>query len=149
MEYIEGKPLAGPLPTELGKWIFILSNRTGREEIWKSPASGGPAVQVTRDGAGNPRSIPGQPWLYYRRSDGVLVRMPQDGGVPESLGVGLWGRNWAPLEINCSSMTIRGCTHWKPATAACCARCRRPPVRTSFEHPVSPSLPMDAGCWSH
>jgi hypothetical protein len=80
-----------------GKWIFFISNRTGQDVIWKAPASGGPAVQVSRDGAYNTRSVPGEPWLYYRGPNGALFRMGQDGGKPEKLIDGLWGRNWAPF----------------------------------------------------
>jgi Tol biopolymer transport system component/predicted Ser/Thr protein kinase len=80
-----------------GKWIFFISNRTGQHEIWKAPAGGGPAVQVTRDGAFNLRSVPGEPWLYYRGPNTTLFRMAQDGGKPEKLIEGLWGRNWSPF----------------------------------------------------
>jgi len=80
-----------------GKWIFFISNRTGQDVIWKAPASGGPAVQVTRDSAYNLRSVPGEPWLYYRGPNTTLFRMSQDGGKPEKLIEGLWGRNWAPF----------------------------------------------------
>jgi dipeptidyl aminopeptidase/acylaminoacyl peptidase len=80
-----------------GKWIYFVSDRTGREEIWKAPSGGGPAVQVTRGGAANARTVSGEPWLYYRGSDGILVRMSQDGGIPQKLAVAAWGRNWAPF----------------------------------------------------
>jgi dipeptidyl aminopeptidase/acylaminoacyl peptidase len=80
-----------------GKWIFFISNRTGREEIWKAPASGGPSIQVTREGAYNPRSVPGEPWLYYRGANGALLRMTQDGGIPEEIADGLQARNWTPF----------------------------------------------------
>jgi len=33
-----------------GKWIYFRSNRTGRDEVWRSPFAGGPAVQVTDAG---------------------------------------------------------------------------------------------------
>src|SRR5262249_55928207 len=37
-----------------GKWIYFGSNRTGDSEIWKAPAAGGQAVQVTRHGGFSP-----------------------------------------------------------------------------------------------
>jgi dipeptidyl aminopeptidase/acylaminoacyl peptidase len=80
-----------------GKWIFFVSNRTGREEIWKAPVGGGPSVQVTLDGGYNPRSVRGEPWLYFRGPNGALFRMGRDGGKPEKLLDGQWGRNWAPF----------------------------------------------------
>ena len=33
-----------------GKWIHYAGNRTGRFEIWKRPAQGGPATQLTHNG---------------------------------------------------------------------------------------------------
>jgi Tol biopolymer transport system component len=33
-----------------GKWIYFASNRSGQKEVWKAPAEGGEAVQVTRQG---------------------------------------------------------------------------------------------------
>jgi serine/threonine protein kinase/WD40 repeat protein len=33
-----------------GKWIYFGSNRTGRYEIWRMPAAGGPVTQVSTDG---------------------------------------------------------------------------------------------------
>jgi len=80
-----------------GKWIFFASNRTGREEIWKALASGGSAVQVSRVGAYNTRSVPGEPWLYYRGPNGALFRMAQDDGSPQKLVDGVGGRNWTPF----------------------------------------------------
>jgi Tol biopolymer transport system component/DNA-binding winged helix-turn-helix (wHTH) protein len=83
-----------------GRWIYFSSNRTGRSEVWKVPAAGGPAVQVTtRGGFAAFESNDGQ-FLYY--SDGVasagLWRVPTSGGRASRLldfpTAGYWGY-WA------------------------------------------------------
>ena len=33
-----------------GRWIYFASTRTGRLEVWKVPAAGGQAVQITKRG---------------------------------------------------------------------------------------------------
>jgi Tol biopolymer transport system component/tRNA A-37 threonylcarbamoyl transferase component Bud32 len=53
-----------------GKWIYFRSSRSGRSEIWRMPAGGGDAVQMTTTGgAGAWESWDGQT-LYYSRHDG-------------------------------------------------------------------------------
>ncbi len=61
-----------------GRWIYFMSDRSGRPEIWKKPASGGEAIQVTLQGGFQAMEAPGSRWLYFVKS----VRRP---GVPESL----------------------------------------------------------------
>ena len=39
-----------PIWSRDSQWILFSSGRSGRGEIWKMPASGGPSVQVTDDG---------------------------------------------------------------------------------------------------
>ncbi len=52
-----------------GQWIYFSSNRTGRVEVWKMPANGGEAVQVTRGGGAGPAEFVGDD-VYYRKGDG-------------------------------------------------------------------------------
>jgi len=65
-----------------GRWIYFGSDRTGRREVWRMPASGGEATQVTRDGGSCPFESPDGRWLYYakrRRFD--LWKAPVAGGA--------------------------------------------------------------------
>jgi len=69
-----------------GQWIYFASDRTGRIEVWKMPATGGAAVQVTHDGGGPAlESVDGE-FLYYQKfvghssQPGPLFRMPVKGG---------------------------------------------------------------------
>ncbi|MFB3829613.1 MAG: protein kinase, partial [Bryobacteraceae bacterium] len=52
-----------------GKWLCFTSTRSGRTEIWKMPAAGGPAVQLTHSG----------PREGYFSGDGKLVYFVQFG----------------------------------------------------------------------
>jgi Tol biopolymer transport system component/DNA-binding winged helix-turn-helix (wHTH) protein len=66
-----------------GKWLYLLSNRTGREEIWKMPAAGSPEmIQVTKNGGGAMRASPGGRFLYYAKGERgpALFRVPVTGG---------------------------------------------------------------------
>ena len=87
-----------------GRWIYFSSDRSGRNEIWKVPSAGGPAVQVTRHGGVQAREAPDGRTLYYldRTPPGAggvsgtsrLMQVPTDGGdeavVLEGVRFGLW-----------------------------------------------------------
>jgi Tol biopolymer transport system component len=70
-----------------GHWIFFASDRTGRFEVWKIPATGGPEIPVTKDGGNFPVVSVNGEFLYYSRSGGpsnlTLWRLPIAGG-PET-----------------------------------------------------------------
>jgi len=68
----------GPTWSLDGHWIYFMSDRSGRPEVWKKPASGGEAIQVTRHGGFQAMESPDGRWLYFVKS----IRRP---GVPESL----------------------------------------------------------------
>jgi Tol biopolymer transport system component/DNA-binding winged helix-turn-helix (wHTH) protein len=48
-----------------GRWIYCYSKRTGTQEIWKIPAEGGKAVQVTVGGGHEAFESPDGKLLYY------------------------------------------------------------------------------------
>jgi serine/threonine protein kinase/Tol biopolymer transport system component len=52
-----------------GKWIYFSSTRTGRWEIWRMPAEGGEAVQVTHQGGCVPFESPDGKVVYYQKTD--------------------------------------------------------------------------------
>lgn len=74
-----------------GNWIYLVSNRSGRDEIWKIPAkdggSAGDAVQITRNGAQVFRASPDGRFIYYARGaqPAGLYRVAVDGGEEELL----------------------------------------------------------------
>jgi hypothetical protein len=63
-----------------GRWIYFVSRRTGKLEVWRMPAEGGDAVQVTRQGVGsNPfESVDGNT-VYFYKDQGVW-KVPVTGG---------------------------------------------------------------------
>jgi Tol biopolymer transport system component/DNA-binding winged helix-turn-helix (wHTH) protein len=66
-----------------GKWIYFASNRTDSWQVWKVPASGGTAVQVTyRGGHAALESLDGK-FLYYAKNgqaEPEIWRVPTSGG---------------------------------------------------------------------
>jgi len=52
------------------KWIYFFSGSSGRDEIWRAPAQGGPAEQVTKEGARVALESTDGKTLYYTRSEG-------------------------------------------------------------------------------
>lgn len=61
-----------------GKWIYFQSDRSGQWRIWKVPAEGGSAVQVTQNTGGAAfESVDGK-YLYFTQTSSNLrlFRMP-------------------------------------------------------------------------
>src|SRR4051812_32748130 len=58
----------GPTWSHDGRWAYFTSERTGRAEVWKAPASGGPAVQVTMNGGMAPSESLDSQFLYFSRA---------------------------------------------------------------------------------
>ena len=69
-----------------GKWIYFSSTRSGREEIWKMPASGGEAVQITRNSGDSPQESLDGKFLYYMKGwpEAVSVWRAQADGSQET-----------------------------------------------------------------
>ena len=83
-----------------GNWIYFASNRTGASQVWKAPADGGPAQQVTTGGGFAAVESPDGRYVYYAKGRTVtgLWRVPTGGGTEEPvlnrLKAGHWGY-WA------------------------------------------------------
>ena len=69
-----------------GQWVFHRSDRSGSRQLWKVPFVGGTPVQVTKNGAEEPRPSPDGKFVYYARDRRVpgVWKVPVDGG-PETL----------------------------------------------------------------
>jgi dipeptidyl aminopeptidase/acylaminoacyl peptidase len=66
-----------------GKWIYCGSNRSGRLEIYRLPASGGAPVPITRNGGLHAEESADRQWLYYSKdadSPTAIWKVPWDGG---------------------------------------------------------------------
>jgi Tol biopolymer transport system component len=83
-----------------GRWIYFASNRSGEDQVWKAPAEGGEAVQVTRKGGFAAFESPDGRYLYYAKKNGEagIWRIPVEGGeeiqVMNQPKAGCWGY-WA------------------------------------------------------
>jgi Tol biopolymer transport system component len=80
------------------RWIYFGSNRTGGFQVWKVPADGGPAIQVTRNGGFAAFESPDGSRLYYAKYDAPGIwTVPVSGGeerrVHDLPPIGYWG-NW-------------------------------------------------------
>lgn len=70
-----------------GRWIYFASNRSSRFQVWKAPAEGGPAVQVTQGGGFHAlESFDGRT-LYYAKSvlETSIWQVPVQGGEESML----------------------------------------------------------------
>src|SRR5206468_3696843 len=68
-----------------GKWIYFSSNRTGERQIWRLPAAGGDAVQVTHNGGLVAFESPDGANIWYTQgseASSPLWRLPVSGGQP-------------------------------------------------------------------
>ena len=67
-----------------GDWLYFSSARPKASQIWKIPARGGDAIQVTRDdGADLPHESPDGKWLFYSKGRPVrknVWKVPVQGG---------------------------------------------------------------------
>jgi Tol biopolymer transport system component len=80
-----------------GRWIYFASKRSGSFQIWKMPAQGGDAVQVTHNGGMAPTESPDGKTLYFTKdsgSDGIW-KMPVGGGPETQVAPDLHRYNYA------------------------------------------------------
>jgi Tol biopolymer transport system component/predicted Ser/Thr protein kinase len=83
-----------------GAWVYFCSNRTNNREIWKIPAAGGEAVQVTQGGGFEAFEAANGEALYYTKGRGAsgVWQTPTTGGeetqVPELIDAAYF-RYWA------------------------------------------------------
>lgn len=65
-----------------GHWLYFGSTRSGIYQIWKMPAAGGAAVQVTQHGGTYGKESMDGKYLYYGRTNPIteLWRVPVAGG---------------------------------------------------------------------
>ena len=70
----EPRQLVSQVPAGASSWaasgavVYFSSDRTGRWEIWKQPATGGQIMQVTHNGGYASHESPDGRWLYYSKA---------------------------------------------------------------------------------
>jgi len=80
-----GEDASRPSWSRDGRWVYFTSGRSGRVEVWKMPAAGGPATQVTRNGGAAALESADGKYLYYDKDPDAmgadsLYRLPVEGG---------------------------------------------------------------------
>jgi Tol biopolymer transport system component len=65
-----------------GGWIYFSSSRSGADQVWKVPAGGGAAVQVTQAGGNGALESADGKTLFFVKGSGHngLWKMPVEGG---------------------------------------------------------------------
>ena len=62
-----------------GKWIYFWSDRSSEAQVYKMPAQGGEAIQVTRKGGLYASESPDGKWLFYSKpsaGDWAIWKVP-------------------------------------------------------------------------
>jgi Tol biopolymer transport system component len=86
-----------------GRWVYFASDRTGIWQVWKAPAQGGPAVQVTTHGGFAAYPSTDGLTLYYSKfnlPDPEVWQLPVEGGVETHVSQvrpATWA-SWGPSE---------------------------------------------------
>jgi Tol biopolymer transport system component len=86
-----------------GRSIYFFSERTGRCEVWRVPAEGGEARQVTQQGGAWAFESTDGRWLHFSKSSlgggpPGIWRIPRDGGEEVQIQNLAFGSFWALLE---------------------------------------------------
>ncbi len=58
---------AFPNLSQDGRWIYFASTKSGKQQVWRMPAAGGRASQVTRDGGFDSAASPDGRFLYFSK----------------------------------------------------------------------------------
>jgi len=85
-----------------GKWIYFASVRTSEYQVWKVPADGGAAVQVTRQGGHAALESADGKLLYYAKTSYAnpqIWQVPVDGGVERLVSPQLQPFSWASWAV--------------------------------------------------
>lgn len=82
-----------------GRWIYFSSNRTGRNEVWRAPVSGGPAEQLTANGGHTAsESADGKTLFYTKDTSSPLFSRPSSGGPERQVLEWVHMRAFVPTE---------------------------------------------------
>ena len=80
-----------------GRWIYFQSNRSGRSEVWRVPAAGGSASQVTVEGGTGPWEAWDQTAVFYARG-GALYSKSLASGTEQRVLPSVAGHDFFPTK---------------------------------------------------
>jgi Tol biopolymer transport system component len=80
-----------------GRWIYFCSDRGGKgnRQVWKMPAQGGPATQVTHNGGFEAFESFDRKFLFYSKWEPEIWKIPIAGGQESLFLKGVEPRYWA------------------------------------------------------
>jgi len=91
-----------------GNSIYFCSTRSGREEVWKAPASGGDAVQITRNGGFVTFESYDVKFLYFTKQGQGVFKMSVGGGEETRLLPAVVGdRDFLPVKEGIYFIPVR------------------------------------------
>jgi Tol biopolymer transport system component/DNA-binding winged helix-turn-helix (wHTH) protein len=85
-----------------GQWIYFSSSRTGPYQVWKELASGGAAIQVTKQGGHAAFESPDGKYLYYAKTyyaNPAIWRVPVNGGDETPVSPMIRPSTWASWAV--------------------------------------------------
>jgi Tol biopolymer transport system component/DNA-binding winged helix-turn-helix (wHTH) protein len=97
-----GKNAVCPSWSRDGKWIYFASTRSGKYQVWKAPAAGGAAVQVTKLGGHAALESADGKYVYYAKTyyaNPEIWQIPVDGGAEKLLSPLVRPASWASWAI--------------------------------------------------
>ncbi len=74
---------ARPVFSHEGRWVYFSSARSGRNEIWRVPSSGGEATQITQQSGLSVVASPDGQWLYFLGGTPIGIRRIHPDGTGE------------------------------------------------------------------
>jgi Tol biopolymer transport system component len=87
---------ASPSWSHDGNWIYFCSERNGGDQIWRVPAEGGPAKQVTTHGGLAPEESADGRYLFYTKTkQNDIWRMSVSGNKEEQVVANVAGTTYA------------------------------------------------------
>jgi Tol biopolymer transport system component/DNA-binding winged helix-turn-helix (wHTH) protein len=94
-----------------GKWVYFASSRTGGWQVWKVPAEGGTASQVTTQGGHAPLASLDGKTIYYAKTayaNPEIWQVPIDGGAEHLVSPVLRPATWASWAVTEAGILFAG-----------------------------------------
>jgi len=94
-----------------GKWIYFASTRSNQYQVWKIPAEGGAAIQVTKQGGHAALESTDGKTLYYAKTayaNPEIWQVPVEGGTEKLVSANLQPFTWASWGVTDQGIVFAG-----------------------------------------